>query len=161
MSNQIETRTVDTSIDTTPPAAGSLLDSLIANYAPKSPEGDIFYAELPKREKLKCRKVTDGKRMKDLQKLAAKYGREQAAANPGTLPEAWRAYHVDDQELYARVWLFSRLVLEPDFHQNELASLRLARECGPVFNGILEQIDKASCNMLEEDIKELLEAGNA
>jgi hypothetical protein len=157
--NKHEIREIDTAINAPAAPEGSMLSEMLAEFAQAPDDNGTFYAKLPNGKKLLCKKIFDGKKMRELQKAATIWGREQAALEPGEIIEAWKPYHVSDADVYASVWLFSKLCLEPDFHGNELNCLIAFRRMGPIFNGILDQINLASCNLLESDAKAMEAAG--
>ena len=144
------------------PPQGSLL-SLVSKYKPASdsPEQDYFFAKLPKGDRIKCKRVTDADTVASLGRRAQKWATEQAAKDPSAWMETWRPYYTDKEETLCKVWLLSELCLEPDFHRNHLNCLILAKTLGPIFLGILEQINLASANLLKEEFDEFEDQGNA
>ena len=139
---------------------GTLL-SLIADYAAEEVgEKGVFFAKLPKGEKIKCRRVTDAEEMESLGRRANKWATDQSTKAVASWPDAWRPYYTDNKALLGKVWLLSQLCLEKDFKNNHLNCLILARRLGPIFNGLLEQINLASTNLLAEEADEFEESGN-
>jgi hypothetical protein len=162
MNNQeTEEINIQANVSGTAAPSGSLL-SLLGKYGEKEDavEKGVFYAKLPKGDRMKCRIVTDADEVESLGRRAQKWAQSQAVKPQEAWMETWRPYYTDNVVLIAKVWVFSQLCLEPDFKNNHLNCLIAARKVGPVFNGVLEQINMASSNLLIEESEDFEEAGN-